>query len=553
MSRIRFRALAVTMAAAFVAMACGGGNGGGTSEDLAPDQTLTIPLLDDIETLDPGHVSSGVDITFTQEIFSGLFKFDNNLKEVPDIATGNPDVSSDGKTYTFKLRKDAKFSNGDPIKAKDFLYSWNRAAHLNDAYASIFDPVVGAEAVEGGKQPTMKGLSAPDDYTIKAELTDPAGYWLTELGLWTASVVDEKVVTSGGEDTWWTKPETAVGSGPFKLTARTAKASMEFAPVSGWWGGSTGALKKIKVDIGVDQASQVKKYETGGYDLVGMANNAPPADDILRYKSDPAKGKELNIYPAARTTWVGMNFTKGPFKGIQEGHDGRQSFAKAIDRDQMVDIACAKGAICSKATGGFIAKGLKGYLGDGADPDSKFDAAAAKAQYAKWDPDGSKVKGLQYRYNTSASNKRIAENLQSQWKSNLGVSIDLATSDFPTLIKDRKAKNAIIFRDSWGADYDHPQDWFDNLWNCAQAAPGKGNGAGYCNPNMDKLTQKANTEAIDKAVPDYVQAQKLMVQDSFGVALIYGTQSYFTHTYVKGAGFNSLYDYNWEGIRILKH
>src|SRR5581483_4604561 len=220
-----------------------------------------------------------------------------------------PDVSSDGLTYTFHLRNDVKFWNGDPVKAKDFLYSWNRAAYLNDAYATVFDPVVGGPDTEARKTKTMSGLTAPDDYTIKAQLSAPAGFWLTELALWTADVVDQKVIEqSDGTDvdkqnTWWTKPDTAAGTGPFKMTERTAKASMAFAPVSNWYGGSTGALKAIKVEIGVDNTSAVKKFESNGYDLVGMANNGPGPDDILRYKSDPTKQKELNIYPAARTTW----------------------------------------------------------------------------------------------------------------------------------------------------------------------------------------------------------------------------------------------------------
>jgi oligopeptide transport system substrate-binding protein len=567
MSRIRLRVFAVAAAAGMVALACGGNNSGGGSETLASDQTLSFPIQDDVATLDPGHVSSGVDITFTQEIFDGLYKFDNNLKVVPDIATAMPDVSSDGMTYTFKLRKDTKFSNGDPIKASDFLYSWNRAARLNDAYATVFDPIVGGPDTEGGKTQTMSGLTAPDDYTIKAQLSSPAGFWLTELALWTASVVDQKVITSAGEDTWWTKPETLIGSGPFKLTGRTPKASLEFAPVSGWWGGSTGALKDIKVEIGIDQASAVKKFESGGYSLVGMANDKPSPDDVLRYKSDPTKSKLLTIFPAARTDWLGFNFDKGPFApkngttpgqptsglGSDTGKDGRTAFTQAIDRDQLVDVACVKGSTCTKATGGLIAKGLKGYLGDNQDPTAKFDAASAKSTYQKWDPNGSLVKGLQLRYNTSATNTQLFSNVQSQLKANLNVNVELAPSDFPTLINDRKAKQSIMFRDSWGADYDHPQDWFDNLFTCAQAAAGKQNNSGYCNPAMDKVVQKADTQQITQSEADYKQAQKMMIGDINGAPLDYSTQPYVTQSYVKGAGFNSLYDYNWTGIRILKH
>jgi oligopeptide transport system substrate-binding protein len=568
MNPIRLKVLAVAAAAGMVALACGGNNGGGGGETLAADQTLVFPIIDDVQTLDPGHVQSAVDITFTQEVFSGLYKFDNNLKQIPDLATGSPDVSSDGKTYTFKMRKDAKFSNGDPIKASDVVYSWNRAARLNDAYATVFDPVVGGTDVEGGKAQTMSGLTAPDDYTVKAQLTDPAGYWLTELALWTANVVDQKVIQSAGEDTWWTKPETYVGSGPFKMTARTPKASMEFAPVSGWWGGSTGALKKVKVEIGVDQSSALKKFEAGGYSVVGPANNPPSPDDILRYKSDPTKQKLLNIYPGQRSTWMGFNFTKGPFAakaggvtpgqqtgglGNDPGKDGRLAFSHAIDRDQMVDVSCVKGSTCQKATGGILPKGAHGYLGDNTDDTAKFDASVAKATYQKWDQDGSKVKGLQLRYNTSATNTQLWSNIQSQLKSNLNISVELAPSDFPTLIKDRNAKNAILFRGSWSADYDHPQDWFSNLFTCAAAAPGKGGNEGYCNPAMDKVLQKADAQQLDQAVPDYKNAQKMMLQDVIGAPLRYDTQSYVAQTYVKGTGYNGLYDFDWAGMRILKH
>jgi oligopeptide transport system substrate-binding protein len=559
MTRIRFKVLTVGMAAAFVAMACGNNAPSSSGQSLASDQTLRIPIQDDIATLDPGHVQSGVDITFTQEMFSGLYRFDDQLKIQPDIAKGQPDVSSDGKTYTFHLRNDAKFWNGDPIKSKDVLYSWNRAAYLNDAYATVFDPVVGGPDTEARKTTTMSGLTAPDDYTVKAVLSDTAGYWLTELALWTADVVDQKVVEGADgtnvdkQNTWWTNPTTAVGSGPFKMTQRTAKASMAFQPVANWYGGSTGALKTINVEIGVDQTSAVKKYESGGYDLVGMANNSPGPDDILRYKSDPTKQKELNIYPSARTSWVGFNQVTGPFKGLTDGHDGRQAFSLAIDRAQLVQVSCANGATCTAATGGVIAKGLKGYLGDNKDANSVFNKDNAKSEYTKWDPSGSKVAGLQYRYNTNASNTLIAQNLQSQWQANLGVKVSLAPTDFPTLINDRNAKKAIIFRGSWGADYDHPQDWFDNLFTCAQAAPGKGGSEGYCNPATDKLVQQADAEQITQAVPLYQQAGQQMITDAVDANLFYGTQTYITKTYVKGAGFNSLYDFSWTSIKILQH
>ena len=190
----RFRSLAAALGALCIAAACGGGGGGGTSETLASDQTLSFPIVDDIGDLDPAHMSAAVDIDIFRNVFSGLYKFTDDLKQVPDIASGPPTISSDGLTYTFKMRQDAKFSNGDAVKAADFVYSWNRAARIQGDYASVFAPVVGYDDVAAGKTKEMTGLKAVDDYTIQATLSDPAGYWYTEVALWTAWVDRKSVV-----------------------------------------------------------------------------------------------------------------------------------------------------------------------------------------------------------------------------------------------------------------------------------------------------------------------------------------------------------------------
>jgi oligopeptide transport system substrate-binding protein len=562
----KFRSLAVALGALTLAAACGGSSGG-SSEALAADQTFRFGLSNDLSVLDPSNVDSAVDITFMNEVFAGLYRFDNNLKIVPYSATALPEISSDGKTWTFHLRKDMQFSNGDKITSADFVWTWTRTLRLNGAYASNLEVIHGATDVEAGTATTLAGLKAPDAYTLIATLDAPAGFWLTQLAMPTATLVlDQKVITAAGEDAWTQNASTYIGSGPFKMTARVPKQSMDFEPVKNWWGGDTGKLTKVHVDIGVDDVSRVKKFESGGYEVVGMANNGPGPDDILRYKADPTKSKLMNIYPGARTTGVGFNFVTGPFApkpGVTPGEptvvspdpgkDGRIAFALSIDRAQLVDIACAHGATCQGATGGPISKGFKGNLGDNGDQYAKFDVATAKAALEKWDPAGTKRKGLEFRYNTNAANDKIFGNLQAQWKANLGVDVKLVTSDFPTLQRDRKKKTVVIGRESWSIDYDHPQDWFDNLFTCAQAKVGRGNDEGYCNPALDTLVSAANAKPIEQGLPDYLKAAKMITDDIVWASFIYGTQTYFAQSYVKGTGYNALYDYNWEGIRLLQH
>jgi len=203
------RSLAIAGAIGILVAACGGGTTTNQGTQLAADQTLRFPLNDDIGTFDPAFLNAAVDAAFAQNLFDGLLKFDDNLNIAPDIAkeiptTSNGGISSDGLTYTFKLRNDVKFSNGDKVTAKDVIYSWNRAAKAQGDYASDLDHVVGYKDVKGKKATTMSGLTSSDDYTLKVQLTDPAGFFLTEVAFFTAvtGVVSEKAVTSGGEDTW---------------------------------------------------------------------------------------------------------------------------------------------------------------------------------------------------------------------------------------------------------------------------------------------------------------------------------------------------------------
>ena len=543
-----FRALAVALGALFVAAACGGGNSG-TSETLAGDQTLSFPMVDDVGDLDPAHMSAAVDIDIFRNVFSGLYKFDNSLNEVPDIATGPPQISSDGLTYTFTMRHDAKFSNGDPVKADDFIYSWTRAARIQGDYASVFAPVVGYDDVASGKSTTMPGLKKIDDYSFSATLSAPAAYWFTEVALWTAWVVDQKVISAAGDDKWFTDPSTFIGTGQFKMTARVAKQSIDFEPVANWWGGSTGVIKKVHIEIIADQKAQLTKYESGNFSEIGSANQSLTPEDVIRYNSDPQLKTQLTLQPSARTTWIGFNLKTGPFAGIDAGRHGRHAFTTAVDLAQLVDIACSKGTACVAATGGVITKGLQGFLGDNTDPNSKFDAAAAKAEYKAWDPDGSKVKGLVYTYNATAFNKAVCENLASQWQKNLGVTMQCAAQDRASFFSARTKCSYPIFRHSWGADYDHPQDWFDFLF----VTDAGSSGSCYSNPALDSLIKDANQKPLSQSLATYQQANKLLIADTITGNLVYGIQQYLAHPWVKGVGGNALYDNYWSDARILQH
>jgi oligopeptide transport system substrate-binding protein len=520
------------------------------TEVLAPDQTLSFPIAQDPSDFDPALISSPSDVDILRNVFSGLYRFDGKLREVPDIATGPPAISADGLTYTVHLRANARFSNGDPITAADFVYSWNRVAAKQGDFAGLFGIVAGYQAVASGAAPQLSGLAQADNYTLAITLSKPASYFYTELGLWPFWVVDQKVIASAGEDAWSTKPGTMIGSGPFTMTARTPGQSMDFAPAAGWYGGSTGAITRVHVEVVADTTAQVTQYESGVFSLIGYGRQGLPPAAATRYTSDPKLKDQLNLVPIGLTFWVGFNLKTGPFAGLDAGQAGRHAFGEAIDRNALVDALCNNKTTCVAATGGVISKGLQGYLGDGADPNAKFDAAAAKAEYQAWDPDGSKVKGLTYTYDTNPFNKAICDNLVAQWKKNLGVTVGCVDMDRKTFFDERNGRCAYpMFRQSWSADYDHPQDWFDYLFVTGASS----SGSCYSNPNLDRLVASADAAAPGQALSNYRASGFLLVDTSIFAPLVYGVQQYLVHPYVKGAGGNALYDDYWTQTRILKH
>jgi len=562
-----------------VLVACGGG-GGNTGTSLASNQTLSFPILSDFGTLDPAIADAETDTEISQNMFDGLVKFDENLNVVPDLATAVPTPSGDGLTYTFKLRSDVTFSNGDKFTSKDVLYSWNRAAAMQGAYATNLSAIDGYSTVstntvsgaaletlleKNDPSVTLKGLTAPDPTTVQVKLASPAGWFLTAIALEgsTGWIVDQNAVKQDF-DNWWTNPATAIGTGPYKMTARVPKQSVDFAAVPNWWGSPKPTVTKVHLDVSVNDASTaITKYEQGGYDAVGYGgySNLPVAD-IIRIQGTSNEKAQLLLQPKVRSYWVSFNMVHdakrqagGPFllSDGQSAHDLRLAFALAVDKTKLASVVC-QNIVCVPATGGLIPPTLIGYMGANQDPLAKFDATKAKQLLQSADPSGTKTKGLTYTYDPeSALNKPTAEFLQSQWHDNLGVDVSIAPVSHSQFIQARLKGAYVLSRDGWQADYNHPQDWFDNLWGNVVGCPDSGCTTGYDTKAYDTLLAKADAEPMPAALADYKSLNQMLIDDVTYIPLYYSVGSFLTKPYVKGFGSNAFFDHYWNEVQILSH
>ena len=536
-------------------------------------------MLHDFGTLDPALSDAETDMEIQQNLFNGLIKVDNNLNIVADLATSVPQPADNGLTYTFQLRHDVIFSNGDKLTSKDVLYSWNRAAAMQGSYATNLAAIEGyakvaqntasgsaLQALLEKNDPSviLTGLTAPDDYTVKVKLSLAAGWFLSAIAVTgaTGTIVDQNAVKTDF-DKWWTKPETLIGTGPFKMAAHVADQSVDFVAIDNWWGSPKPTVKRVHLDIVSDGSGAIAKYEQGVYDIYGYGgfSNAPVAE-IARIQGTPNEKDQLLIRPKVSTMWVSFNLVadvkrqaRGPFSldQGQSAHDLRLAFALAVDKKKLVTSVCADIA-CSPATGGLIPKGLIGYMGDGQDPLGKYDPARAKQLFQGADPTGAKTKGLVYVYDPSNGfNKPTAEFLRAQWHDNLGVDVELQSVSHSQFIRARLNGQYVLSRDGWKADYNHPQDWFDNLWGHVVGCPDSNCTSGYDTKAYDSLLDKADAQTGDLAIADYRKLNQMLIDDVVYIPLYYSNGSYLIKPYVRGAGANNFFEYRWNEIQLLSH
>jgi oligopeptide transport system substrate-binding protein len=571
--------MACAIAVASLAIgACNTGGGVTPKVGLATKQVLRFPIPGDFESLDPATLDKVSDAEIAHNLFDGLVRFDSNLNIVPDIAASVPVPSTDGLTYTFHLRKDVTFSNGDKVTSKDVLYSWNRAAAMQGAYASNLSAIQGYDKVSTNQTAgetleallekrdatvTMSGLTAPDDYTVAVKLASAAGWFLSAIAqpASTGSIVDEKVVRTNF-DQWWTRPQTLIGTGPFKMTAHTLNQSADFAAVPNWWGRPTPTLTAVHVDVITSSAMAVDKYEQRAYDVYGYGGYSDaPVTDVIRIESSVEKA-QLLLQPKNATEWVSFNLVTdskrpagGPFTLTQgtSAHALRMAFALAVDKAKLAQEVC-QGVVCIPATGGIITKGLLGYLGDGNDPLAAFDPTRARELFLAGDPAGSKTRDLVYTYDPdNPLNTATATFLASQWLDNLGVTVRLQPVQRAQFIDARLRGSYVLSRDGWQAEYDDPQEWFDNLWGRFAGCPDVTCTSGYDTKAYDTLLAKADSEPLAIAIPDYQALSRQMIVDAAYIPLYYSVGVFLIHPWVKGAGSNNLFDYYWNQIQIESH
>ncbi len=495
------KVLAVLLIAmlAFSLVACGGNNTGATAD------VITINLAEEPKTIDPALNSSVDGGTYLAHTFEGLTTIDKNLQVAPGVAESWT-VSEDGTVYTFNLRKDAKWSDGEPVTAKDFVYAWKRLIDPATAaeYAYQAFNIKNASKINAGETADL-GLAMPDDYTLVVTLEGPCPYFLSLVNFPALYPVREDIVTANPE-TWTNDPSTFIGNGPFKITEWAHDSYIYMAKNENYWNASTISNVDLKFVLMADENTIYASFKTGEL----MFADTLPATELANAEAEGilVKKDQLGTY------YFSINAKSGP---PFDNPNVRRALSLGIDRQFLVDTVWQDGR---SPAGGFVPRGVPDA--DGSDfranggnfinpeaADLAANIAEAKALLAAAGfPDGKGFPVIKFITNDTQGHIDIAEAVQQQWEKNLGIKMEISKQEWGVFQDTRTHQDDWnVARDGWIGDYVDPNTFLDLFMSTSIQQNCR-----YNNPEFDKLINASKVESDPaKRMQILHDAEKLLV------------------------------------------
>lgn len=508
---------------------------------LAKEQVLHRGNGSEPGTLDPHRASGDVAADILRDLYEGLTSEDLDNKVVPGVAE-RWDMSEDGKTYRFYLRKNARWSNGDPLTAQDFVYALRRSVdpQLSSVYAQVLAPIVNVEAIIAGeKPPESLGVSAIDAHTVQIRLNGPTPYLPGLLTLSVAYPVHRASVEKYGEQ--FSRPDRLIGNGAFVLKEWVVNDHIKVVRNPYYWDNASTVLDAVYFYPIEDQSSELKRYRAGELDWTKEV----PNNQFKWIKKNLAN--ELHVTPMLTTYYYDFNVTRPPFK---DNPKLRQALSMAIDRDIIAEKVAGVGEVPAWA---WVPPGIANYTPQLLPYHSMTREARlgeARRLYAEAGYSQSNPLQTQIRYNTSENHKRIAIAVASMWRKNLGVQVRLLNEEWKVFIKNREGRVVTrVMRDGWSADYNDAYSFLQILQTGFDL-----NYSGYSNPAYDRLVEAAALEAdLTRRAHLMEQAERLMLADHPLMPIYHYVTKRLVKPYV-GNYRNGVMDHSYSKYHyIIKH
>ncbi len=502
-----------------------------TGEELSENQNYTYWLLDAIKSMDP-QINTDVEGSgVLRSLFEGLYNEDQEGGLVPGVAMSH-ELSDDKTTYTFHLRDNAKWSNGDPVTAGDFVYAWKRLADPATAseyawYMELMQIENASEIIAGETPVDELGVTAVDDHTLQVKITAPLPYFPKMLTHASTFPVNQKVVEEFGDK--WTEAGTLVGNGAYVLKEHILGEKVVMEPNPEYWDHDKTILQTVTALTINDQNAALTRYMAGELDRVDI-----PAGQYPRLKEEHPD-EAISVPQSCSYIYMyNLDEEKGPeaLKDVRV----RKALSYAIDRDIVVNNILQGGQAPSynwthAATEGFEMPEIDYASWTQADRLAKAKELIAEAGYG---PD--KPLDLTLNYNTSESHKKIAIAVQQFWKG-IGVNLTLNNMEWKVHTDKMQNQDFDIARYAWCGDYNEASTYLDLFTSYSGHNNGK-----FFSEEFDTLMKDSKT--AENPAPLYKEAEQILA-DQMPFAPIYQyTKVEMIKPDIKGAGLNNLMQ-NW--------
>lgn len=538
-------AAGASLVAVALALTACGSSSSSKSSSLADKQVLNWSYSSELPTMDLSTATDTISFDQLNNTMEGLYRIGKNSKIEPGIATKTK-VSKDGLKYTFTLRKNDKWSNGDTVTAKDFVYSWRRTVNPKTAseYSYLFDGIKNADAIVAGKKDVNTlGIKAVGKYKLVVTLEKKLPYFKLLMGFPVFFPQSQKAVEKYGKK-YGTASKYMVYNGPFKMEGWTgSNLSWKLVKNNSYWDKKDVKLTTINFSVNKSTTTSYNLYQSKKLDYTLLSTE----------QSKQLKGTTgYNILKQARTSYLEFNQTKKEFANKKI----RQALSYAINRKTLANKVLGSGTLPSVS---IVSKGLASNNGKDFATAAETTAGVTynKAKAQKLLKEGLKELGESKLSFTLLSDdtdttKSVAAYLQSQIEETLpDVTVSVQSVPFKTRLSRSESGNFDVVLSSWGADFSDPISFLDLFTSDNSYNNGKWSNSEYDSLiNASKTTDAGNTT---KRWSDMVKASKILSNEQGVAPLFQLNQAYMLRSSVKGVIQNTAgVTYNWKDTYISK-
>ncbi|MEN4741455.1 peptide ABC transporter substrate-binding protein [Pantoea agglomerans] len=488
---------------------------------LAEQQQIVRHIKDEPASLDPLKAVGLPEIQVIRDLFEGLTNQDAQGKIVPGVAQSWS--SSDNKTWVFTLRNNARWSNGDPVTAQDFVYSWQRLVDPKNSsafawFAGLSGIQNAAAITKGEMTPDKLGVVAQSKNQLKVTLDRPVPWFPALVANVALFPVPQKIIAQQGDS--WTSPGKLVGNGAYQLSERVVNEKIVLTRNPHYWDDAHSVLTKVTFVPINEESSATKRYRSNDIDIT---ESFPKNMYALLKKTLPG---EVYTPDQLGTYYYAFNTQKGPTADVRV----RKALSWSIDRKVIAEKVLGTGEkpawhFTPDVTAGF--KPLPTFMQQ---HDQNSLNAQAKSLLAAAGYGPGKPLKLKLLYNTSESHQKIAIAVASMWKKNLGVDVTLENQEWKTYIDSRNSGNFDVIRASWVGDYNEPST-FLNLLTSGNSS----NIARFNNADYDAVIAKASRETSDQVRnSDYNRAEQILAEQAPIAPIYQYTNGRLIKPWVKG-------------------